>query len=44
MYEETSKITIKKEIIYIYNKIIRQRQATREKTRKRTTSEYEKEN
>ena len=40
MYEKTSKITIKKEMIYIYNKIIKQRQTTREEIRERSMSEY----
>ena len=44
MYEKTSEITVKKKMICIHNKIIEQRQTTREETRKKTTSEYKEEN
>ena len=44
MYEKISKITVKKKIIRIHNKIIEQRQIIQKKTRKNSTLEYKKEN
>ena len=44
VYEETSKITIKKKMIRIYNKIIGQQQIIRKEIRKKPTLKYKKEN
>ena len=44
MYGKTSKIIIKRKMIYIHNKIIKQKQTIREETRERPILEYKKEN
>ena len=44
VYEETPKITTKKEMIRVHNKIIGQKQVTRKETRGQTVPKYKKEN
>ena len=44
VYEKTSKITTKKKMIRIYNKIIKQRQVTRKEIKKKSVLKYKKEN
>ena len=44
MYEKIPKITIKKKMIRIYNKIIKQKQITRKETRRQAIPKYKKGN